>query len=135
MDLSEKNGTDKRQSQEAYDTYDEQLTIAPGKHTPDLISSMTNEQWLDAMSAPRIDPTNPGRRHMSMPGRDSDPSDSEDSETDEEDGSEWESEWESDDGEGEEDDDKGKEDGGEGKESNDEGGGDHGDESAKEKEL
>ncbi len=129
MDLSENNYTDKRQSQEAYDTYDEQLTIAPGKHTPDLISSMTNEQWLDAMSAPRIDPTNPGRRHMSMPGRDSDPSDSEDSEeTDEEDGSECQSDWETDDGEREEDD-------GEGEEGNDEDGGNSGDEGAEEKEL
>lgn len=69
---------------------------------------MTDKEWLDAMSAPRVDPTNPGLRHMSMPG-DVEPTDSEDTEetndeyTDE-DGSEWETDWESDHGEAEEDD-------------------------------
>ncbi len=58
---------------------------------------MTGKEWLDAMSAPRIDPTNPGLRHMSMPG-DIEPTDSEDTadtndEGNEEDGSEWETDW------------------------------------------
>lgn len=49
------------------------------------------------MSAPRIDPTNPGLRHMSMPG-DIEPTDSEDTEDtndegNDEDGSEWETDW------------------------------------------
>lgn len=62
---------------------------------------MTEKEWLDAMSAPRIDPTNPGLRHMSMPG-DTEPTDSEDTEDSndedtDEDGSEWETDWESDD--------------------------------------
>ena len=52
---------------------------------------MTNEQWLDAMSAPRIDPTNPGKRHMSMPKRDdAETTDTGGDEETDEDGSNWE---------------------------------------------
>ncbi len=118
------NHTNTSQEQQAYDTYEEQLRIAPGKRVPDLISSMTSEQWLDAMSAPRIDPTNPGRRHMSMLNGDNEPTDSEDTEgetneeDDDEDGSEWESDWETDDDEWEEED----QDDEEGAHSGDEGG-------------
>ena len=92
-DLSKSEHTDNRQDPRAYDAYEEQLFIAPGQVVPDLISTMTNEQWLDAMSAPRIDPTNPRPRHISMPNQNSEPSDSEDSDGeigDDEDGSEWE---------------------------------------------
>ena len=54
---------------------------------------MTNEQWLDAMSAPRIDPTNPCKRHMSMPKRDdAETTDTGDDEETEEDGSDSETE-------------------------------------------
>lgn len=31
---------------------------------PDLVCNMTNEQWLDSFSAPRIDPINSTKRYM-----------------------------------------------------------------------
>ena len=35
---------------------------------PNLVSNITNEQWLDVISCPRIDPLNPKKRTMRTPG-------------------------------------------------------------------
>ena len=65
---------------------------------------MTHEEWLNAMSAPRIIPGDSNPRHMSMPGHNDDPTDSEDSEEgteeDDEEGVEWETDRGTDDEEG-----------------------------------
>ena len=58
-------------------------------NAPELISTMTNEQYLDAISAPRIDPTSLGRKvMMTKPTEDRETSTDEDSDEEEEDESE-----------------------------------------------
>ena len=41
---------------------------------PNLVSAMTDQQWLDAISCPRIDPTNQGKKVFRMSQSDIDSS-------------------------------------------------------------
>lgn len=50
-----------------------------------LVSTMTDEQWLDAISCPRIDPTNQGKKVFTMPKSENQPSATDSSENDESD--------------------------------------------------
>lgn len=50
--------------------------------TSPLVSTMTDEQWLDAISCPRIDPTNQGKKVFKMPISDSESSVSDSSDND-----------------------------------------------------
>ena len=45
--------------------FDETFTPSERSKRPQLTCNMTNEQWLDAISCPRIDPINPNTRFMS----------------------------------------------------------------------
>lgn len=49
---------------------------------PSLVSTMTDEQWLDSFSCPRIDPTNRGKKIFKRPISDSECSTSESSDDD-----------------------------------------------------
>ncbi len=44
------------QAEEAYTTYHDKLFVPNTGGATELLSSMNNEQYLDAISAPRIDP-------------------------------------------------------------------------------
>ena len=58
--------------------YNKELFLPPAQHGPRLVSAMTNEQYLDAISAPRIDPSNTGKKvMMSTPHDDDETSDEE----------------------------------------------------------
>lgn len=50
--------------------------------TPPLVSTMTDEQWLDVISCPRIDPTNQGKKVFTMPKSDGESSVSDSSDGD-----------------------------------------------------
>lgn len=49
---------------------------------PTLVSAMTDEQWLDAISCPRIDPINQGKMVMTSQDTDSESSDTDSSDAD-----------------------------------------------------
>lgn len=51
------------------------MFIQDPKGAHPLVSAMTDEQWLDAISCPRIDPINQGQRVMTRNGVNSDSSD------------------------------------------------------------
>lgn len=83
------------QDQRSYEAYEE-LFIPPNATIPTLVSSMTSEQYLDAISCPRIDPTNPGKRVMGIPKQYNDPSTEEEEDAE----SEYEEDLESEDEDG-----------------------------------
>lgn len=60
------------QDPRSYRAYDENLVYQDPENAPQLISEMTNEQYLDAISCPRIDPTNQGAKVMTRPGAEDD---------------------------------------------------------------
>ena len=51
-----------RQNDEAYEIYDETLVFQEPDGVPRLVSEMTEEQYLDAISCPRIDPMKEARK-------------------------------------------------------------------------
>ena len=58
--------------------YNKELFLDQAQQGPRLVSAMTNEQYLDAISAPRIDPSNTGEKiMMSTPHDDDETSDEE----------------------------------------------------------
>ena len=55
--------------------FNDELFIQDPASAPPLVSAMTDEQWLDAISCPRIDPTNQGKKVMARQDPNSDSSD------------------------------------------------------------
>ncbi|KAK4696554.1 hypothetical protein P7C71_g1378, partial [Lecanoromycetidae sp. Uapishka_2] len=49
---------------ESFDVYDENLIYQDPQNAPQLVSEMTNDQYLDAISCPRTDPTKQGENVM-----------------------------------------------------------------------
>ena len=90
--------TDSKKAQEAYDKFNKVFFAKNKAALPQLACNITNEQWLDTISCPRLDPINPNKRSMTTRSGDDDLS-STDSEgeyyTDSEDESEEEAEDES----------------------------------------
>ena len=43
-------------------TYEKQLVLDSDFHGSKLVSAMTKQQYLDALSAPRVDPTKQGKK-------------------------------------------------------------------------
>ena len=72
------------QTAQAWEAYHANLFHQDPKNAPKLFTTINNQQWLDALSAPRIDPTRPPRQMMSRPTPDDEPSDVESSEVTEE---------------------------------------------------
>ncbi|SLM39461.1 DNA-directed RNA polymerase III subunit Rpc5 [Lasallia pustulata] len=75
----------------AYQVYNSTMFHPDAENAPQLISTMTNEEWLDAISAPRVDPTRLGKKVMMTMGSDecdtstdAEPEDEEEDETEEE---------------------------------------------------
>lgn len=60
------------QDDRAYAIWEETLIYPNAENAPNLVSDMTKEQYLDAISCPRIDPINKGRNIMRPLGADSD---------------------------------------------------------------
>lgn len=52
----------KTQETEAYDAYHEKLFVHDSDNAPRLKSSMTNIEYLEAISAPRVDPSGKRRK-------------------------------------------------------------------------
>ncbi|MCJ1318953.1 hypothetical protein MMC15_004285 [Xylographa vitiligo] len=48
----------------AFETYEEQLILDKAHQETQLVSAMTKQQYLDALSAPRVDPTKQGKKVM-----------------------------------------------------------------------
>ncbi|MCJ1288029.1 hypothetical protein MMC26_007382 [Xylographa opegraphella] len=48
----------------AFETYEEQLILDEEHQGTQLVSAMTKQQYLDALSAPRVDPTKQGKKVM-----------------------------------------------------------------------
>ncbi|MCJ1394553.1 hypothetical protein MMC18_007432 [Xylographa bjoerkii] len=48
----------------AFETYEEQLILGKEFQGTRLVSAMTKQQYLDALSAPRVDPTKQGKKVM-----------------------------------------------------------------------
>lgn len=63
--------TDRAKTQASFDKFYETFFTAK-KNLPELVCNMTNEQWLDTISCPRIDPINPKKRHMTTHAGDED---------------------------------------------------------------
>ena len=51
---------------ESYQVYNETLVYQDPENAPHLVSEMTNEQYLDAISCPRIDPIRQGQKVMAQ---------------------------------------------------------------------
>ncbi|KZF23189.1 hypothetical protein L228DRAFT_106016 [Xylona heveae TC161] len=49
-------------SQESWDKYHENLFLEDLENAPKLETDMTNDEYLDSISAPRVDPTDPDRK-------------------------------------------------------------------------
>lgn len=62
---------DKHKTQASFDKFYDTFFTAK-KNLPGLVCNMTNEQWLDTISCPRIDPINPKKRHMTTHAGDED---------------------------------------------------------------
>ena len=67
LGCNSKTEANQSQSLEAWDQYDSTLTQPHPEILPRLVSSMSNEQWIDAISAPRDDPTRFTERAMDLP--------------------------------------------------------------------
>ena len=67
LSCNSKTEANQSQSLEAWDQYDSTLTQPHPEILPRLVSSMSNEQWIDAISAPRDDPTRFTERAMDLP--------------------------------------------------------------------
>lgn len=63
--------TDCDKTQESFDKFYDTFFTAK-EDMPKLVCNMTNEQWLDTISCPRIDPINPKKRHMTTHAGDED---------------------------------------------------------------
>lgn len=62
---------DRLKTQASFDKFYDTFFTAK-KNLPELVCNMTNEQWLDSISCPRIDPINPKKRHMTTHAGDED---------------------------------------------------------------
>lgn len=62
--------------------FNDELFIQDPADMPTLVSAMTDEQWLDAISCPRIDPINQGKMVMTSQDADSESSDTDSSDAD-----------------------------------------------------
>lgn len=62
--------------------FNDELFIQDPADAPPLVSAMTDEQWLDAISCPRIDPINQGKKVMTSQENDSGLSDTDSSDAD-----------------------------------------------------
>lgn len=58
--------TNTLQEPESYQVYNDALVYQDPEGAPQLISEMTNEQYLDAISCPRIDPIKQGQKVMAQ---------------------------------------------------------------------
>lgn len=56
--------THSHKEDDSYDIFNETFVRKNPEVMPRLACSMTNEQWLDVISCPRIDPINPNQRPM-----------------------------------------------------------------------
>ncbi|MCJ1403513.1 hypothetical protein MMC11_006736 [Xylographa trunciseda] len=60
----------------AFETYEEELILDKELQSTQLVSAMTKQQYLDALSAPRVDPTKQGKKvMMNRPHSDNESSD------------------------------------------------------------
>lgn len=55
------------QEEESYEVYNEHLVYQDPENAPQLVSEMTEAQYLDAISCPRIDPTKIGSKAKAGP--------------------------------------------------------------------
>jgi hypothetical protein len=51
-----------RQDERSYKIFNDEMIVQDLASAPPLLSTMTNEQWLDALSCARIDPIKQGKR-------------------------------------------------------------------------
>jgi len=65
----------------AFHTYDKQLVLDEAFRGTQLVSAMTRQQYLDAVSAPRVDPTKQGKKIMISRPTDEESSDDSNDET------------------------------------------------------
>ena len=70
--------------QAAYDKFTDTLTPAERLRRPRLTCNMTNEQWLDAISCPRVDPITPNKSTLRATQKEDDLSSTDVSESEEE---------------------------------------------------
>ena len=70
--------TESKQDGPSFAIYDDALIYHSDQETPQLISEMSNEQYLDAISCPRDDPATQGKKVMQSSADMDDPTDLED---------------------------------------------------------
>lgn len=70
------------QDETSYKVFNDEMFIQDPAGALPLVSTMTDEQWLDAISCPRIDPINQGKKIFTMPESDSESSNSDSSDND-----------------------------------------------------
>ena len=57
---------DREQDDESFQVYDENLVYQDSENAPRLVSNLTEEQYLDAISAPRIDPAKQAKKALKL---------------------------------------------------------------------
>lgn len=70
------------QDERSYRIFTDEMFVQDIASTPQLVSTMTNEQWLDALSCPRIDPIKQGKKVFMTLKSDSETSDTDSSDND-----------------------------------------------------
>lgn len=68
-----------QQDERSYKIFTDEMLVQDFAGAPQLVSTMTNEQWLDALSCPRIDPIKQGKKIFVTLKSDSETSDSDSS--------------------------------------------------------
>ena len=70
------------QDERSYRIFTDEMFVQDLAGAPQLVSTMTNEQWLDALSCPRIDPIKQGKKVFMTMKSESENSDTDSSEND-----------------------------------------------------
>lgn len=70
------------QDERSYRIFTDEMFVQDFAGAPQLVSTMTNDQWLDALSCPRIDPIRQGKKVFMTLKSDSETSNTDLSDTD-----------------------------------------------------
>ena len=68
-----------QQDERSYRIFTDEMFVQSFADAPQLVSTMTNTQWLDAISCPRVDPIKQGKKVFMSLNSDSETSDTDSS--------------------------------------------------------
>ena len=71
-----------QQDERSYRIFTDEMFVQDFAGAPQLFSTMTNGQWLDALSCPRVDPIKQGKKIFMTLKSDSETSDTDSSDND-----------------------------------------------------